>query len=51
MLKQSDILITGGTGMVGAALQNLIPDANFDEALKKTCKWYIINYPKIRGIS
>tara|TARA_R110002074_G_scaffold19770_1_gene62657 strand:+ start:1105 stop:2040 length:936 start_codon:yes stop_codon:yes gene_type:complete len=23
---------------------------NFDEALKKTCKWYIINYPQVRGI-
>ena len=23
---------------------------NFDEALKNTCKWYIINYPQVRGI-
>ena len=29
MLKRSKILVTGGTGMVGVALQELIPDAVF----------------------
>ena len=24
---------------------------DFDEALKKTCKWYIMNYPQVRGIN
>ena len=23
---------------------------DFDEALKNTCEWYIINYPRVRGI-